>query len=222
MGLIYAMYDIRTPEKIQYVGQTTGPLEKRLRAHRHASKYENHSDWGNVKSQWIREIGESNLRAVPLEEDPPDGLDAAEMRWIKQLGTMYPGGVNTSEGGYYGRGLPEEENPACKLTREQVVEVIDRLEQPGVTSRSLAAEYGVTKTLILKIDHGDLWPDVPRPRGLNRLNRNRRMTLTEQDVREIRREFDLGEKVAYIARRRGLNWHIVGNVVKRKTWKDVV
>ena len=220
-GYIYGLYCACgdcDPNKIQYVGQTVQDPEKRLSAHRKPHGKDRYTK----RAKWVLTHGPGNIRARVLETDPPDGLDLAEQRNIREYGTLVPDGYNMTPGGYAGAGRSGVDNNSAKLTRAQVCEIVSRFEEPDATSRSLAADYNVTKTLILKIDHGDLWPDVPRPQGTHRLNRNRRMSLTNEDVLSIRERHARGERVASIARDLGESWHVVNNVVKGKTWREVV
>lgn len=201
-----------------YVGQTIQAPLKRLSSHLQVARQKKRKDAFTRKSEWIREHGPDNIRLVVLEENPADGLDAAEIRWINSESTLYPGGTNMATGGYEGSGLPGEKNPSVKLTEAQVREIIQKIPTPGQTSYSLAEEYGVTKTLILKIDHGDLWANLPRPHGTHLLSRNSRVTITAEDADIIRGKYAEGQTRAEIARELGLPWATVGNVVSGKTW----
>lgn len=218
-GTIYGLYCVcGCTARIKYVGQTIQDPRKRFNAHLQVARQKKRKDAFTRKSEWIREHGPDNIRFIVLEENPEDGLDSAEVRWINKEGTLYPAGTNMATGGYEGSGLPGEKNPAVKLTEDQVREIIEKLPAPGQTSYSLAAEYGVTKTLILKIDHGDLWTELPRPHGTRLLSRNSRVTITSKDAEEIRAMYATGQTRAAIARELGLPWSTVGNVVSGKTW----
>ena len=219
-GFIYGLYctcGACDPEKIQYVGQTVQSPDKRLSSHRKPAGKDRYTK----RAKWVLSHGPKNIHVRILETDPLDGLDAAEERSIQRHETLVPNGYNMTPGGYAGAGRGGADNNSAKLTENQVREIIARFEEPGATSRGLAADYDVTKTLILKIDHGDLWPDLPRPNGTHRLNRNRRMNLTPEDVLSIRKRYAQGERVAAIARDMGEAWHVVGNVVNGRTWKEI-
>lgn len=217
-GVIYGLYCVcGCDSRVMYVGQTTQNPTMRLRAHQDSAIRYNRGEYYTRKCQWIREHGRENIRVRILQENPEEGLDAAEARWIRHLDTL-DNGVNMATGGYSGAGRPGEANPGAKLSESQVREIIEKMASPGVTSYSLAKEYGVTKTLILKIDHGDLWPDLPRPHGTRVLNRNRKMTIDHDIAETIRARFEGGEKISAIANDLGVNWHVVGNVVKERSW----
>ena len=53
-------------------------------------------------------------------------------------------------------GLPGERNPSAKLTEEQVAEV-RRLLVSGEPQRVIAAQYGVSRGAITKINRGRTW-----------------------------------------------------------------
>ena len=217
---IYGLFEAGTDD-VRYVGATSQSVEKRVRAHRHASKYQPHHDYNTEKSKWIRSIGEANVRYRVLEECDAAQSGERERYWIDRLGTAFPRGVNTATGGSGGPGQSGEENPGAKLTLEQVEEIIARFEEDGVTSRSLGRDYGVTKTLILKIDHGVLWPEVDRPLGTHRLARNTKRVLTIEEVRLIRDLTAQGLSRAEISRRLGVSYDAVANVDRGVTWKGV-
>lgn len=60
-----------------------------------------------------------------------------------------------------GRSLPGERQPNAKLTDEQVVVILDRLNN-GETQRSLSIEYGVSHTTIYEIANNKRWTHIPR------------------------------------------------------------
>lgn len=221
-GFIYGLYCVcdnckEDQGRVRYVGQTVQNPEKRLSSHRKPYG----SDKYTIKSKWVSEHGPANIRVVTLETDPPEGLDEAEMKWIDKMNTLAPAGLNMTPGGYAGAGKPGSDNNSAKLTEAQVKEVINLLEVPGATSRGIAAEFGVTKTLILKIDHGDLWPHIDRPNGTHRLNRNRKMKLNPDSVRAIRYRISNGEDPKRVAEEFGVEARDIMNAYKRITWKDV-
>lgn len=218
-GFIYGLYCVceKCNPDIEYVGQTVQDPEVRLSAHRNPSG----ADRYTLKAKWISAHGAENIRVRVLERDPEDGLDSAEVRWISKLGTLAPQGLNMTPGGYSGAGLPGERNNSSKLSEEQVKDIINLLDTPGVTSRSIASEYGVTKTLILKIDHGDLWPHLERPNGTHRLGRNRRAKLDPRKVKEIREKLAAGQTPKKLSEEYGVQPRDITNILRGVTWKDV-
>lgn len=202
------------PAKVVYVGQTTRDPEYRRRAHRDASRRPTHNDYFNVKSQWIREHAYNTLGVVVLAQSTD--LNTGEDYWITKLNTLYPSGLNTYLGGHRGAGSPGESNPGAKLTEKQVREIIERIgTDTTVTSRSLAKEYGVTKTLILKIDIATLWPDLERPYGLNLLSRNRKRTTPAHLQEKACELYEAGGTVSGISRKLGLGYGATRNALVR-------
>ena len=221
-GFVYELHCVcGCNEGPQYVGQTRQNVEKRYRSHIDAAIHEARGEYNNPKAVWIREHGRENIRYTVLGEHPLGELDAAEDYWIRNLNTLVPHGKNARTGGHLGRGGSGEENPGAKLSEAQVRAIIDRIATDmTVTSRSLAREYHVTKTLILKIDGGDLWPDVPRPQGLNVLRRNTRIKFSFEEAQRVRERYGDGtnETVTQIARDYGVSDRLIQNIVKGKTW----
>ncbi|AGE53389.1 GIY-YIG catalytic domain-containing endonuclease [Acanthocystis turfacea Chlorella virus GM0701.1] len=97
MGYIYMF---TSPKNKRYVGQTTRPIEERLKEHLLPSSgckaiygaIKKHG-WENMKKEWI--------------EIPDDELNFYEEMLVALLGTLVPCGYNLKEGG--GNGKPCEE-----------------------------------------------------------------------------------------------------------------
>jgi len=220
-GEVYALYcDCpRCPVKNRvYVGQTTRGTEYRLRAHRDASKRPGSREYTSLKSQWIREHGRENIQAETLESNPATGLDSAEAKWIALLETRYPQGLNMRGGGHGGASRAGEENPGAHLTEEQVVTIINRIgTDVSCTSRSLAGEYDVTKTLILKIDQGALWSHLERPHGLRVLGqRNNRLETRPQLQAQIWERYTELGSFTRVSDDLGVSYGRVRGIVNRK------
>lgn len=220
-GTIYGLYCVcsRCDGSIRYVGQTTQTVERRLSAHRSNPKKERNT----LKGRWVQSHGGENIRSRVLEVDPPEGLDEAEIKWVEREGTLNPKGLNLTPGGYDGAGRPGSLNPSAKLTEDQVVEIIHKISSDvSQTSRTLAQEYGVTKTLILKIDQGELWPEVDRPYGVQVLGkRSVKRPMTREVAREIRAVGGEGVLTRYeIADRFGVSYAAVSNILAMRTWRE--
>lgn len=219
MGFIYGLVCLCgdcDPNRVMYVGQTTREPEYRRRAHRDAARRPTHTDYSNVKSQWIRDHSSETLGVVTLATGPVGSLDDLEVRLIHDLDTLYPNGVNTRLGGHQGAGSPGESNPGAKLTEEQVKEIIELIgTDMTVTSRSLGRAYNVTKTLILKIDSGFLWPELERPYGLRVLgSRNTKARKPESVHQDVRDCLNSGMTKAQTARKLDLSFGFVSRVEK--------
>ena len=126
-------------------------------------------------------------------------------------------------------GKTGELSRANKLTAAQVAEIKVRLWN-GETLRAIASDYGVTKACISGIATGDTWPDIPSPPGERIFGYDGRFIpgqkpqntkLTEEQVREIRRRYDLKEGCEVIAADFGITGGNVSMIGRRKTWKHV-
>ena len=94
MAIIYC---ITAPSGKQYVGQTTGTLQRRWKAHVTSQDCP-------LISRAIQKYGEANMKLSILEEDcPTEELDDKECHYIKTLGTLSPGGYNLCTGGHSNR-----------------------------------------------------------------------------------------------------------------------
>lgn len=156
---------------VQYVGQTTQTLESRLKSHRSSGGREKYTKRG----RWVRSHGPKNITIIELQRNPKEGLDEAEIRWIRDLKTLSPGGYNSTPGGYSGAGSPGEKNPSAKLTESEVREIIHRIgTEKGVNAVKLSREYGVSNVAILNIDAGRSWSHVDRPYGTGHLKHSKK------------------------------------------------
>lgn len=153
---------------IQYVGQTMRSLKSRLADHRKPHGSDKYTERG----RWVLGHGPENIGIVELERDPEEGLDEAEVKWIRELNTLKPSGKNATPGGYSGGGRPGEKNPGSKLTEAQVRDIIEEIgTNPAVRTQELKERYGVSNVTILNIDSGRSWATVPRPYGRNLIGR---------------------------------------------------
>lgn len=94
---IYVLIDPRTNE-IRYVGQTSGPLVKRLRRHIIDTSDESH------RSHWIRKLKRQGYipRIELIQVVPISHWTEAEMYWIahyRSIGCSLVNGTNGGEGG---------------------------------------------------------------------------------------------------------------------------
>lgn len=83
---------------IRYVGITANGVLKRISQHRHRARAGSHYP----VSCWMRSHGVASIVGVVLESGLPDldALNAAEVRWIEELGTHTSrGGMNCTLGG---------------------------------------------------------------------------------------------------------------------------
>jgi len=94
MGVIYAL---TFPDGLQYVGQAVD-FDRRMR------DYSNlHGTGGKVK-EWIIKFGWDQVKKEKLLQAPRAELNNDERRKIRELGTLWPSGLNLTKGGDGGGG----------------------------------------------------------------------------------------------------------------------
>ena len=124
-----------------------------------------------------------------------------------------------------------EDHPGAKLTRDQVVEVLQRAIK-GERPSSIAKDFGVSDVTIQKLLAGETWhilhkdPEVARLRKAYKPRSkkgegNSHAKLTEQDVRDIRAAAENGESRRSLSERYGMHYNTIGDIVKRKLWSHV-
>lgn len=122
-----------------------------------------------------------------------------------------------------------ERSSAKKLSKGDVETILSRLWS-GESASSISRDYPVGQGAILSISQGKTWPDVPRPTGPRLPSPTGRYKtgdqpgitkLTEDQVREIRRRYDLKEGCEIIAADFGITGGNVSMIGRRKTWKHV-
>src|ERR1035437_5521808 len=97
--MIYALLHPDT-EEIRYIGQTINTLTRRLSQHISDAK-RNQSVY---KSNWINSLSGVPPKILPLEIDPPEGLDLAEIRWIAKGRSEGWRLTNNGDGGHSRKG----------------------------------------------------------------------------------------------------------------------
>jgi hypothetical protein len=114
----------------------------------------------------------------------------------------------------------------AKLTEAQVID-IRRRYAAGALQRSLASEYGVTRSTIGSAIAGGHWAHVadgvnpPRPRRDPRAERNRNVKLTTADVVEIRRRYAAGgETLMTLGREYGVHFSTISDAIKPRKRRD--
>src|SRR5690606_8353724 len=105
--------------------------------------------------------------------------DAAERRWIKELNTFGPGGLNMTEGGLGKSGYRHSQETKDRismkkrgrpgfnksgLTDAQFKEIKIRLWN-GETPSELSEEYGVSRKTIKDVNQGKTKNHIPWPIG---------------------------------------------------------
>ena len=124
-----------------YIGQSIDIIG-RWRRHRSYAQFEN-----TPLYYAIRKYGIENFIFEVIEECTVKELDGKEIYWIAYFDT-YNNGYNQTTGGQ------GKSNNIVKLTNEQVIEIIDKLQNSDITQRELAHQYNVGEDTISEINNG--------------------------------------------------------------------
>jgi len=145
---------------------------------------------------------------------------ASNLKWVSKL-------ENTSHKWGHGTMLDGEKHPLSKLTKSQVIEILEALAT-GVTAKRLGEIYGITRHAIEDIRSGKNWGHVPRPaklierlttgNGQNGAN-NHNARVTWDEVVEIRRRAASGEHVVTLGKEFGLSKAAVYKLIAGQTYK---
>ena len=114
------IYQLLFPNEMAYVGQTRS-WKRRMRGHKCGSKH----DDGHLIKRAIKKYGWANVRVKVLERVPHAELNATEVRWIATLGTLKPGGYNTTPGG---DAQPMDDPEVAARQKQQIKKAMNRPE----------------------------------------------------------------------------------------------
>jgi len=199
MGVVYAL---TYPDGMQYVGKALN-YERRMKEHSRCV----HT--GKRAKDWTERYGWDQVKTEVLLTGPDDELSNGERRMIREMGTLWPAGLNLTEGGDGGSGWgvdPERDAKLCaewalnvkpesvakararaeKLSKlpdiefhEKMAELRRRAEKRGMPKDKLERLYPNTFTLAQVRKLQGKPPGIPGPKGTKR--------LTEEEKREKKR-----------------------------------
>lgn len=226
-----------------YVGKTVCSLKKRIDRH----KYE--ALTRKLDYKFYRAIRRHGFEAFVWETIDTaltnEELCTKEMKYIA-LYNSFKGGYNSTAGGEGMAGFTHtaaakakvsasrkgltlgSNSPQSKLTEAQVIE-IKKLTMQGVSRNKIAKQFNVSRGTITFIQKEETWAHVQvdgfvptkNPRIL-RGSANKAATLTEDTVREIKKELikaELSQK--QIAAKTGTTESQVSKIKLGKTWSHV-
>lgn len=134
------------------------------------------------------------------------------------LGT-YKDNADDREAKQRGNHPAGEQHGRARLTEAEVVQILQRYHA-GEHAQSIADTYGITdQSYIYGIVNGQKWKHVPRPPVTRRRNGNAR--LTDDDVREIRRERARGVPLHVLSERFGTNKSNISHIALRRNRANV-
>lgn len=185
----------------QYVGQSHNIL-RRWYDHRFKSMHPNKvCDYNSKFYQAIRKDGLENFHIKILELCEENRLDEREQFWIKKLDT-YNNGYNNDHGGNAACVTKEHhltDHGKAKLTIGEV-KMCRAAYQRGERSRDIYDKYFSNKmeySGFLRMWHGKTWKEIMPEVFLG--NPNPKRKATNEQIIDIRKRFDSGEKIKHIA-----------------------
>jgi len=176
MGYIYML---TSPSGKSYVGQTTRPIEERLKEHRTGKSSDcvaiynaiQYHGWENFEKEW--------------NEVPDDDLNFYEEMLVALLGTLSPSGYNLKEGGANGK--PSEE------TKQRMSEAhLGKKESEETKQKKREAHLGENSYMWGKPKSKDQKQKI-REANLGEKNPNFGK-LQSEETKQRNREAHLGEK----------------------------
>lgn len=193
---------------------------------------ESREDLGRAEEKWINQLktqtkfGGCNVTPggdAPSGYQHPEG-SLSRKRGIRKLSEETKNRIR--ENAFRSSG---EENFNAKMTDEKVKETLIRAWK-GETASSIAVDMEVSVTVISLILTGKAWTHVPRPIGprekaptgrIEKGSRPKNTKLTEDQVREIRRRYDNGERPRDLGPEYGVSPGTISMVGRRAVWKSV-
>jgi hypothetical protein len=147
MTNIYRLLDPETSE-VHYVGQTVGPIEKRLRSHILGAQRE-----GDKKSLWIQALASKGATPIVqlIEECPDEQANEREYHWIMHHYGINPNLTNGNVGERKARRRPK--NTRCAVKKTDLNIRLTPEQKEYITG--LAKTYGknTTEFILLSMQH---------------------------------------------------------------------
>lgn len=211
----------------RYVGKTVCKLRKRFSEHMCAARRESPD---LPVHRWMAKHGPDNIVAEVIDRsNDPDVLIQKEVHHIKRLGLYTdPKGLNLTSGGegVNAAGLNAgSKNGRAKLNETEVSE-IKGLLWDGICTRVVAQNLGVALRSIDQIAGDNTWRSVPWPTDRPRVMIDHQLLsaqkLTEDQVREIKRRLQNGERGRALGKEFGVTESNVSMIKSGRTWAHVV
>lgn len=186
-GCIYIIKNIVTNK--YYVGQT--------RLGNPIIRWKDHYDCAFVKNEnyhlyaSMRKYGINNFVFQVVEDNILlKDLDKKEKEYITYYNSFNDGYNNTLGG--------QDDDWHSKLTKNQVLEIIDKLKENKESFVMIASRYHVNPSTISDINNGDTWwfEDVKYPI----VNRNNKKYFTEDEIQDIYSKLKKGYSSRYLAK----------------------
>ena len=173
------IYRCTLPNGKMYIGQTYRELNDRIHEHLRKSKIKTEIGYNYPFYRAIRKYGEKNLKWDILDyANTKDELNEKEKYWISYYNTYIrnknSNGYNQTIGGEGQNGLVHnkeskekirkselgENNTNAKLTKEQVLQIVDLSKQNKFSQVELSKIFKTSEATISRILSGMRWSSV--------------------------------------------------------------
>ena len=228
-GLI-GIYKITFPNNKIYIG-LSNDIKRRMSEHNSISKTKTPCDLA------IKKYGKITTIDVIENYETVDRkfLEERESYWIKYYHSNDRNiGYNLTEGGD-GSGLPNEQSPVSVFTNDQVLDIRKRRFN-GERKKDVYKDYSnFYFSTFESVWLGRGYPDIGKEYIIpahtktrqkysslaNRGLRNGRAKCSREEILEIRRRYDQGERVYEIEKDYPYSTNTISRVAKRLSFKDV-
>ena len=247
LNVIYGLHDASTPDRIRYVGLTTKGVRTRLSQHicdaTRRARLPVH--------RWVAKHRHSVVATVLDVAESPADLPDLEREWIAMFRDSGVDLLNLTDGGEGMRGYQPTAETRAKLaaarmgyihraeTREKMSDsararwagdtagrermsamMSEQLDQIRASAQAALSAKRADPEFEASVTRKRLATLASRPESIRAIA-IAHATLTEEDVRIIRRRSAEGEGRSELGREYGVSPTAISNIALRKTWKHV-
>ena len=224
MGIVYCYTNKINGKK--YIGQTINP-ESRKSSHKSSAYNEKAPDFSTPFHRAIRKYGWENFEYEVLAKDISDKkiLSYLEKYYISTLNTFSSNGYNLTSGGEYYKKTPVSDFSKKKMSLskgELAEETVLALRKAYFDGESPTEIYHknfeniMTYSAFMNIWSGRRYSQI----GKDFLQKGRHTKLTEQIVKEIKKERLLhNTSYSSLAKKFNISKGTIADILKERTWK---